>query len=1790
MGVDISTSRRVDSSVNGGDLLCAANEVVCGAKNLHNRNNTLDMIYCCDVSPGTYIDTTARRLIDSSVDGGDLLANDNTPDFDVWYAYVDGDGYYRSDSCDKIAYTSDMEELPQVAYDPNTGQALVVYRYENDSVRGRLVQGFSVGSEFAIGNKGGDEVIYYPRVAYDPINKGWLAAWSTSDAVYDNVCYQALDPAGSARSDQRISRFAQTFKNFAMACSWIGCAFIRNPAVWDRHVLFVVPERLREIEPWLGDINLDEAAPVLIDADWPTSTLTSLTSGQYISATGTLIIGGDAHDPTSSVDYVEVRVDNDPWEAGTGHESWAYGWRVDQYADGRHTLRTRAVDVVGHTETPGPGTDVILDSTPPQLDTDIVNFTIVTATLTAEGRWTVSLHGAVSDPDAGSEPGSGVRSVEVLLTDPDPIDEEVVSGDGWQETSLDGDTLRQAQGSAWALDYVLPIFNDDNEAVANPSGDYVFITRATDEVGNRTPEKDYPGILILLDHTAPVAELTYTGPSTATITQTVTLSGVVTDPTYIAIGLDGLEIAFTPAGATEPDWEDTALAQSGAGVINTTWSHPVPANLEGIYQIDLRGKDFFGNRNDNQSTWNHWRGEIDTIAPRVAITVTLRGAGAAARTIYECWVEDFNLTEDDFECGPCDVQAADRHYYDTPWWQAWTNDTTQLHQLTPVCTVTGHPDPPPFPKVTACDIYGRCTTKQAGGLYLASAQPDEVLLAAAVLTPTHESVLSSLVPVSVTVGAYALDYLRAITLTVDGEFLDAAAWPNGAITDTLWATTWTPAEEGPHMLLAVASDWAGRVQTDTRPDIIIVDTQPPWVAIEPTVLTTTHRISLGRVALTGLVTDTGGVERVQVKTSEVWDDTSLHDGAWRYPWNLGSEPDGAAYIVTARATDAAGRTAQVTETVTVDLVEPTPVTITLAYINSLGVRTVLTPGHTIRDVLSPTLIVEWTASSSEDLSRYYVGWTESPTPDLAALTTYALAADRRHEQQAGEAQALYAHVVAQDIHGNQRWHTLGPIYADTPTTPDHISDLDYHSWMESGCSQIGVNREVLRNAHTGAALNEIQELYLTWDDDALRLAWGGADWAGDGDIFVYFDTGAPGGATTAFDPYTATMTNTVIGLPAQNGRQLEADYMLWIEGADAVALLRWDGDDWIEDAPLPPEYYEFDPSTSSGHRTALSMPHTDVYLPFDLLGIADPAETSLDLVALASEEDALRLWAAMPDKNPLNSERVINAPGPVLATQHFTLTQQYEWESLGSGVCPAEGQFTDADVHVDIIADPPGVELGFLEHDLYSLLTPDEFLDADLDSIVDLVLPVDVDPDPVHDGQVINYTVRYANEGTEVAPDVRVTVTARGALHLAGGDTLMLDLGDVSAGITATLDFSGIVESDLDDDSAEVMAVVADGTHGPFDWIWVQHDVDSAPPISLTITAPAAYIRPYTNTVRGIVHDPSGVPIVTLEARALPGGTPVTIPCPDATHQDGQWSCLWDVGAADDAAGVGDQFALRAQATDDLGYTSSWTDWLTLIVDTTPPTVTLDAEVDAALGDAVLGPGEHLFTGQVHDDRQASGLEVCVGPARRRYPYTIYLPLVMKGSSGSGPSQRARPKQVSDSTSDEPTCWPVNVWPGTTPTGTWAYAPATVQDADGEYQTIAFYGLDAVGNRSTVPLTRTYQVDTVPPAVTITTYVSEIPLEAYQPITETDKLNGTVPPPVLVGTVSDGGGVSEVYVREDTPEGDSFWHVAERGGSTWSYTPGPETAGLYTLQVEALDRAGNIRSVGPFDLLVVGTR
>ena len=55
----------------------------------------------------------------------------------------------------------------------------------------------------------------------------------------------------------------------------------------------------------------------------------------------------------------------------------------------------------------------------------------------------------------------------------------------------------------------------------------------------------------------------------------------------------------------------------------------------------------------------------------------------------------------------------------------------------------------------------------------------------------------------------------------------------------------------------------------------------------------------------------------------------------------------------------------------------------------------------------------------------------------------------------GEAQKLDAGLESRDLYGNTTRQAFGPVYVDSPLTPDYIR-LDnpggtYHGWMDSGC-------------------------------------------------------------------------------------------------------------------------------------------------------------------------------------------------------------------------------------------------------------------------------------------------------------------------------------------------------------------------------------------------------------------------------------------------------------------------------------------------------------------------------------------------------------------------------------------------------------------------------------------------------------------------------------------------------------------------------------------------------------------
>ena len=441
----------------------------------------------------------------------------------------------------------------------------------------------------------------------------------------------------------------------------------------------------------------------------------------------------------------------------------------------------------------------------------------------------------------------------------------------------------------------------------------------------------------------------------------------------------------------------------------------------------------------------------------------------------------------------------------------------------------------------------------------------------------------------------------------------------------------------------------------------------------------------------------------------------------------------------------------------VDLVPPTAFTPTLSFRDGGGTVTPLSAGDTV-SVTNPTMIVEWTASTDGGgLSEYLVSWTDSTTPDPGTATSVDPADPRIDEFDPGEAVVLYAHVIARDLYGNERTETVGPVYVDSPVTPDLVDEPGVRSWLSSGASLLSSDGEFSKYEYNAA----LQELHTSWNANRLAVTWTGADWDFDGDLFVYLDTAA-GGATALYDPFA---TGGALTFPAS----FAPDFLVWVQDDATATLLQWNGTSWVVDRVLLAPNFNFD------------APHTDLLLPFGWLGLTP--SSSLKLLAVASQDDALNLWAAAPNKTPLNDPRVVSPVAVGRDLRSYALTQFAAFPSLGSGVLPNSGRSIKTDLRFSITSTPGGFTAGYLADNLYDVLTPGAPLDADLDGQPDQPLPMAEDPLPVGNGDTISYTVRYENSGSAVAENVQIAVTTRGALRLLGGATSqVIDLGDVAAG------------------------------------------------------------------------------------------------------------------------------------------------------------------------------------------------------------------------------------------------------------------------------------------------------------------------------------------------------------------------------------------------------------------------
>jgi len=304
------------------------------------------------------------------------------------------------------------------------------------------------------------------------------------------------------------------------------------------------------------------------------------------------------------------------------------------------------------------------------------------------------------------------------------------------------------------------------------------------------------------------------------------------------------------------------------------------------------------------------------------------------------------------------------------------------------------------------------------------------LLDSTVLTPSADSVLSTLAATTVEGAAYANAGIQTLNVTLNGaNFYNVS--PGGNITQTAWSQSWTPTSEGVYVFNSIVTDSSSRVQTVTRPITVFVDLAAPQVTLDHTVFTRTHLApGSALVNLTGSAADTLGVALVEVNVANSgWLPAAFNNGQWQLSLPFDQANNQAVQV---RVTDVAGNVTTINAALTVDTLAPQ------IDANAIALTQNGTPITTTKplSVANPALTIDWPAATDASGVRgYYVGWTTSPTPTLSNLTFYPTAS--QHNQTLGDGQIVYAHVVAVDTLGNQQPTTLGPLYIDGPTTPDY---------------------------------------------------------------------------------------------------------------------------------------------------------------------------------------------------------------------------------------------------------------------------------------------------------------------------------------------------------------------------------------------------------------------------------------------------------------------------------------------------------------------------------------------------------------------------------------------------------------------------------------------------------------------------------------------------------------------------------------------------------------------------------
>ncbi|MEM8859333.1 MAG: LamG-like jellyroll fold domain-containing protein, partial [Chloroflexota bacterium] len=533
-----------------------------------------------------------------------------------------------------------------------------------------------------------------------------------------------------------------------------------------------------------------------IDSDSPTIEL--LTTHPYRQS-GYIQLAVSAVDLSSNVILVDMGLKGPSdgtfaWadvpvcsEALSSGNAWCPSFEAT--AEGEYQLQFRAVDSVGNETISGIYSFYIDDTAPTTTSSYSGNWVAVAEDGDALLTWTIPLSGSLSDPDiAPALTGSGINDEQIFVKLTDKAG-GILNGTAQIAAATNGD---------WNLDYAT--------VGQRPLGTYTVTVTAEDMLGN-SATLDVGAIR--LDARPPTVEIdAQTLTSDVLISTTLPISGTISDlpeesvygfvfnddevvgAEQVDVGLRAFDFASASSGSTIA-WEAASLSSPNAPVSN--WIYELPEDIQGFYELVLRGEDGFNNQSRESIVW---RGTIDNVPPTIVGSGLRIGNTHAQQTEYTLTFSDFILDEDSLihPCGAGDLISQAYSDPDQP-------HNGRPYEITVTCRVNGHD--PNF-EVTVCDVAGHCTEEK---IVPTASNQGNILID----SPADGFTAIEKNTITISGGAYDPTSITSLRLYDNGIEI---AQPTVTGNDSSWSTDWSTNVIDSYQIEAVLVGSAGTV-TDT---------------------------------------------------------------------------------------------------------------------------------------------------------------------------------------------------------------------------------------------------------------------------------------------------------------------------------------------------------------------------------------------------------------------------------------------------------------------------------------------------------------------------------------------------------------------------------------------------------------------------------------------------------------------------------------------------------------------------------------------------------------------------------------------------------------------------------------------------------------------------------------------------------------------------------------------------------------------------------------------------------------